>query len=284
VIVSGNIAEIRAHRRAAGDLSWGFVATMGYLHAGHLALVEQARQENERTAVSIYVNPAQFGPQEDLGNYPRALERDLAMLEGTGVDLVFTPDDNTMYPPGFQTSVSVRQVSRPLEGAARPGHFDGVATVVAKLLNIVQPQRAYFGQKDAQQVVVLRRMVADLDYPVELVVCPTVREADGLAMSSRNAYLSPRQRRAATALYRALKGATDAFLAGERNGQTLREVMRNTIAAEPLAHLDYASVADPGTMAELDDAAEEVLFSLAVFFDKTRLIDNMIANVHLCSC
>jgi pantoate--beta-alanine ligase len=281
VIVTGNIAELRAHRQADNHLSWGLVPTMGYLHAGHLALVEQARQENEKTAASIFVNPTQFGPQEDFNTYPRSLERDLALLDSAGVDLVFAPDNATMYPPGFQTTVAVLQVSRPLEGASRPNHFDGVATVVAKLFNIVQPQRAYFGQKDAQQVVVLRRMVADLDFPVDLVVCPTVREADGLALSSRNAYLSPEQRQAARALYRALRAAEDAYWAGERTGQSLRELMRRTVNAEPLARIDYVSVADPQTLAELEVVAETALFSLAVFFDQTRLIDNVIIDVHI---
>jgi pantoate--beta-alanine ligase len=281
MFVTGDIAEVRARRRQDLNVSWGFVPTMGFLHAGHLALVERARQENRRTAVSIYVNPTQFGPQEDLTSYPRALEQDLALLEAAGVDLVFTPDDKTMYPPGFQTTVSVREVSRPLEGASRPHHFDGVATVVAKLFNIVQPQRAYFGQKDAQQVVVLRRMANDLDFALELVVCPTVREADGLALSSRNAYLTPDQRRAAPVLYRALTAAADALRAGERSGEKLRQLMKRTVAAEPLARLDYVSAADPRTLAELDEVTESALFSLAVFIGQTRLIDNVIADVSI---
>jgi pantoate--beta-alanine ligase len=281
VFVTKDIAEVRAHRGQSFDLSWGFVPTMGFLHAGHLALVERARQENRRTAVSIYVNPTQFGPQEDFASYPRALEQDLALLDAAGVDLVFTPDNTTMYPPGFQTTVSVRQVSQPLEGASRPHHFEGVATVVAKLFHIIQPQRAYFGQKDAQQVVVLRRMVTDLNFPLELVVCPTVREADDLALSSRNAYLTPDQRRAAPVLYRALTAAADALWAGECRGRKLREVMEQTVQAEPLARLDYASVADPDTLAELDEVAESALFSLAVFIGQTRLIDNVIADVYI---
>jgi pantoate--beta-alanine ligase len=279
VIITAKIADVRAHRQRERDMSWGFVPTMGYLHGGHLSLVAQARTDNERTAVSIYVNPTQFGPREDFGAYPRALEQDLAMLEKAGVHLVFVPDDITIYPPGFQTTISLRQVSRPLEGTSRPGHFDGVATVVAKLFNIVQPDRAYFGQKDAQQVIVLRRMVTDLNFPLELVVCPTVRESDGLALSSRNAYLSARERQASTVLYRALKATEDAFWAEERSADNLRSLMSSIVAAEPLARLDYVSVADPDTLVELEVVDEKALLSLAVFFGGTRLIDNIMIDV-----
>jgi pantoate--beta-alanine ligase len=279
VIITTKIADVRAHRQRERDMSWGFVPTMGYLHAGHLSLVEKARADNERTAVSIYVNPTQFGPQEDFGAYPRAPEQDLAMLEKAGVHLVFTPGDSTIYPPGFQTTISLRQVSRPLEGASRPGHFDGVATVVAKLFNIVQPDRAYFGQKDAQQVVVLRRMVTDLNFPLDVVVCPTVRESDGLALSSRNAYLSAKERQASTVLYRALKAAEDAFYAGERQADSLRALMSGVVGAESLARLDYVSVAHPDTLVELEVVAEKALLSLAVFFGRTRLIDNVLIDV-----
>jgi pantoate--beta-alanine ligase len=278
VIVTAEIHEVRAHRWADSQLSWGLVPTMGYLHAGHLTLVEQSRAQNDKTAVTIYVNPTQFGPQEDFANYPRALSKDLNLLQAAGVDLVFTPSDATIYPPGFQTSVIVRQVSRPLEGAARPGHFDGVATVVAKLFNIVQPTRAYFGQKDAQQTIVLRRMVTDLNLPLELVVCPTVREPDGLAMSSRNAYLSTEQRLAATVLYRALTAARDALTAGENDARQLRGIMRRTVAAESLARVDYVSVADLDSLAELESVSDAALLSLAVYFDETRLIDNLVVR------
>jgi pantoate--beta-alanine ligase len=279
VIITAKIADVRAQRQRERDMSWGLVPTMGYLHAGHLSLVEKARADNERTAVSIYVNPTQFGPQEDFGAYPRAPEQDLALLEKAGVHLVFTPGDTTIYPPGFQTTISLRQVSRPLEGASRSGHFDGVATVVAKLFNIVQPDRAYFGQKDAQQVVVLRRMVTDLNFPLEVVVCPTVRESDGLALSSRNAYLSARERQAATVLYRALKAAEDAFYAGERQADSLRALLSSVVGAESLARLDYVSVAHPDTLIELEVVAEKALLSLAVFFGRTRLIDNVMIDV-----
>ncbi len=276
MIVTEDIAEVRAARWADSSLSWGLVPTMGYLHEGHLSLVRRARAENDRLAVTIFVNPTQFSPQEDFESYPRDLARDLAWLEQKGTDLVFTPANEMIYPPGFQTYVTVEEVTRPLEGAARPSHFRGVATVVAKLFNIVQPTRAYFGQKDAQQTVVIQRMAADLNFNLEIVVCPTIREADGLAMSSRNAYLSAEQRAAATVLYRALSAAKAAFEAGERNGAALRQLMRDTIAAEPLARLDYVSVAHPTTLAELQTVEREALFSLAVFFGQTRLIDNML--------
>ena len=276
MIVTDAIAAVRAVRQTEASLSWGFVPTMGYLHDGHLALVRAARRENDRVAVSIYVNPTQFAPSEDLASYPRDLERDLDLLQNAGVDLVFTPDDTVMYPPGFQTAVVVREVSQPLEGRSRPTHFEGVATVVAKLFNIVQPHRAYFGQKDAQQTVVLSQMVRDLNFDIDLVVCPIVREADGLALSSRNKYLDPDQRTAAVVLSRALAAAEAAFVAGERSAAALRSKMKEIIAAEPLARLDYVSTADPATLKEADQIATEgrVLLSMAVFVGQTRLIDN----------
>jgi pantoate--beta-alanine ligase len=268
------IAEARAVRRALPG-TWGFVPTMGYLHEGHLSLVRRARAENDRVAVSIFVNPTQFGPHEDYARYPRDLERDLRLLEPLGVDLVFVPSVEEMYPPGFQTWVIVEEVSRPLEGASRPGHFRGVATVVTKLFNILQPDRAYFGQKDAQQTVVIRRMVQDLNIPVEIVICPTVREPDGLAMSSRNTYLNPEERRAATALFRALQAAKARYEAGERDAERLREAMREVIRAEPLARIDYVSVAHPETLQELERVEGPALLSLAVYIGTTRLIDNL---------
>jgi pantoate--beta-alanine ligase len=268
------IAEARAVRRALPG-TWGFVPTMGYLHEGHLSLVRRARAENDRVAVSIFVNPTQFGPHEDYARYPRDLERDLRLLEPLGVDLVFVPSVEEMYPPGFQTWVIVEEVSRPLEGASRPGHFRGVATVVAKLFNILQPDRAYFGQKDAQQTVVIRRMVQDLNIPVEIVICPTVREPDGLAMSSRNTYLNPEERRAATVLFQALQAAKARYEAGERDAERLREAMREVIRAEPLARIDYVSVAHPETLQELERVEGPALLSLAVYIGTTRLIDNL---------
>lgn len=249
---------------------------MGFLHEGHLSLVRRAKAENERVAASIYVNPTQFAPTEDLNSYPRDLERDLRLLAAEGVDLVFTPSDALMYPDDFQTAVTLASVTRPLEGASRPTHFQGVATVVAKLFNIVQPTRAYFGQKDAQQTVVIRQMVRDLNFDIDVVICPIVREADGLAMSSRNAYLNPDQREAATVLYRALQTAKSAFDQGERDGRVLRQLMRDTIAAEPLARMDYVSVAHPLTLTELDTIEKEALCSMAVFVGQTRLIDNLL--------
>jgi len=268
------IAEARAVRRALPG-TWGFVPTMGYLHEGHLSLVRRARAENDRVAVSVFVNPTQFGPHEDYARYPRDLERDLRLLEPLGVDLVFVPSVEEMYPPGFQTWVIVEEVSRPLEGASRPGHFRGVATVVAKLFNILRPDRAYFGQKDAQQTVVIRRMVQDLNIPVEIMICPTVREPDGLAMSSRNTYLNPEERRAATVLFRALQAAKARYEAGERDAERLREAMREVIRAEPLARIDYVSVAHPETLQELERVEGPALLSLAVYIGTTRLIDNL---------
>jgi pantoate--beta-alanine ligase len=266
------------HAALAPSDTVGFVPTMGYLHPGHISLVEMARRENSVVAVSIFVNPTQFGPNEDFSRYPRDPERDLAMLGEAGVDWVFTPSVDEMYPKGFSTYVDVREITRRLEGEMRPGHFTGVATVVAKLFNIVRPTRAYFGQKDAQQVAVLRKMVADLAFPLEVVVAPTLRESDGLAMSSRNIYLAPDERQAALCLSRALHAASALWEKGERRGSALREAMQAVISAEPLARPDYVSVADPLTLEELDDtgAATAALASLAVRIGKTRLIDNLV--------
>lgn len=269
------LEELRAARLTL-EPKVGFVPTMGYLHEGHLSLVRRARQECKSVVVSIFVNPTQFGPKEDLANYPRDLERDLRLLEPLGVDLVWAPTTEVMYPPGFQTWVEVEGLTRPLEGAARPGHFRGVTTVVAKLFNAVQPQVAYFGQKDAQQAVVIRRMTQDLNFPIEIVVCPTVREADGLAMSSRNVYLDPSQRQAATVLYRALSAARAAYDGGERQAERLRQIMRQVLASEPLAQVQYVSCADYETLEELEQVRGKALLSLAVFIGKTRLIDNFV--------
>ncbi len=269
------IAEVRRIRRARVG-SWGLVPTMGFLHAGHVSLVERARRENDHVAASIFVNPTQFAPAEDLAAYPRDLPRDLALLEAAGADLVWAPPVAEVYPAGFQTYVTVEEVTRVLEGAARPAHFRGVATVVAVLFNVFQPDRAYFGQKDAQQAVVIRQMARDLAFPLEVVICPIVREADGLAMSSRNVYLTPEQRAAAPVLYRALCAARDAWQAGKHDGERLRQVMRDVLAAEPLARPDYVSAADPVTLAELGDAGQGVLLSMAVRVGRARLIDNVL--------
>jgi len=254
----------------------GFVPTMGYLHAGHISLVQQARDECASVVVSIFINPTQFGPNEDLANYPRDLPHDLALLEEAGADLAFMPTPQVMYPPGFQTWISVEQVTQGLEGAMRPGHFRGVTTVVTKLFKAVEHQKAYFGQKDAQQAAVIQRMAKDLDFPIEIVVCPTRREVDGLAMSSRNSYLTPTERQAATVLFRALSAAKAAYEKGERNAEALRQVVRAVVRTEPLAKLQYVSCADLDTLVELESVHGRVLLSLAVFMGKTRLIDNII--------
>lgn len=272
-----SLAELWA-ARAELPTPVGFVPTMGYLHDGHLALVRRARAACASVVVSIFVNPTQFGPSEDLAAYPRDLDGDLAKLEAEQVDLVWLPTPDVMYPAGFQTWITVDAVTKPLEGAARPGHFRGVATVVAKLFNGVLPHRAYFGQKDAQQAVVIKRMTRDLNFAIEIVVCPTVREPDGLAMSSRNAYLNPDQRRAATVLYRALRAAERAFQDASRDAEALRRTMRQVISAEPLATPQYVSCADPDSLEELRGEVRRALLSLAVLVGPTRLIDNVIVE------
>lgn len=255
---------------------FGFVPTMGFLHEGHLSLVRRAREECRSVGVSIFVNPTQFSPNEDLDAYPRDLMNDLSLLEAEGVDLVWTPTVDEMYPSEYQTWIMVEKLTQVLEGANRPGHFRGVATIVAKLFIAVRPDRTYFGQKDAQQVIVIRRMVRDLNFPLEVVVCPTVRELDGLAMSSRNTYLDREQRSAATILYRALTAAVEAFEAGENNADALRDLMSDVLATEPLARTQYISVADPDTLEEFSGTVERALLSMAVYVGETRLIDNMV--------
>jgi pantoate--beta-alanine ligase len=254
----------------------GLVPTMGYLHEGHLSLIRQAKTECDHVVLSIFVNPTQFGPSEDLSKYPRDLERDLNLIHPLGVDLVWTPTAEEMYPPGYQTWVEVDALTHPLEGAMRPGHFKGVTTVVAKLFNAIQPHKAYFGQKDAQQHTVIRQMVRDLNFPLEVVICPIVREADGLAMSSRNKYLSEADREAATVLFRALSAAKKLYEGGERSAEVLREKMKKVILSEPRAQMQYVSCADFGTLQELDVVGGKALLSMAVLFGKTRLIDNFV--------
>ena len=254
----------------------GLVPTMGFLHEGHLSLVRRAKVECDSVVVSIFVNPTQFGANEDLSKYPRDLERDLSLLEPLGVDVVWNPTPEIMYPVGYQTWVEVEALTRPLEGSIRTSHFKGVTTVVAKLFNAVQPQKAYFGQKDAQQVAVIRQMVRDLNFPIEMVVCPTTREADGLAMSSRNKYLEGADRPAAIILFRALSAAKAAYEGGERNGEKLRAVMKDTLATEPRAQSQYVSCADYDTLEELDVVKGKTLLSMAVILGKTRLIDNFV--------
>ena len=276
-LVARTIAEGRRLRAELAD-DLGFVPTMGALHEGHLALVRRARAENDHVAASIFVNPAQFGPREDLAKYPRDPERDLALLAAEGVDLVFMPEPDEVYPLGFDTWVNVGALTRRLEGKARPGHFRGVATVVCKLFNVVQPRRAYFGRKDAQQLRVVTKMVHDLDMPVEVVPVPTVREADGLALSSRNVYLSPDERRQATSLSASLRLAEELIAGGERRAGAVRARMRRLIGAQPDARIDYISIADAGTLDELTTMDRPALISLAVRVGSTRLIDNTVVD------
>ena len=280
VVVSTEAAlrEAVADARRRGQ-SIGFVPTMGALHAGHVSLIDAARAADGFVVVSIFVNPTQFGPKEDFSRYPRPLERDLELCAAAGVDLAFTPEPATIYPPGFQTFVDVSELSTMLEGASRPGHFRGVATVVLKLFNLAQPDRAYFGQKDAQQVRVIQQMVRDLNVPVGVVVCPTVREPDGLALSSRNQYLDADQRREAAALNRALEEAEAAIHAGERDGAVIERQMADRIAATPGAALDYAAAADAETLKPAVPLRGTVLLALAVKFGATRLIDNRVVSV-----
>lgn len=270
-----SLSELDTARRSfAGTV--GLVPTMGYLHEGHLSLVRRARAECDHVVVSIFVNPTQFGPREDLSSYPRDLERDLSLIEPLGTDLVWIPTAEIMYPPGYQTWVEVETITRPLEGSMRPGHFRGVTTVVTKLFTGVRPDKAYFGQKDAQQAAVIRQMTRDLNFPIEIVVCPIVREPDGLAMSSRNVYLDAEERKAATVLYRALKAARNLYETGERDAEKLREMMKEVIASEPLAQMQYVSCADYDTLEELETVDGKALLSMAVFMGKTRLIDNLV--------
>ncbi len=266
-------AELRA-ALATAPRPVGLVPTMGWLHAGHRALIERARAENATTVVSIFVNPKQFGDPADLEKYPRNEARDVEICAEAGADIVWAPSVDDVYPPGFDTTVRVGAISEPLEGAARPGHCDGVATVVSILFNVVGAERAYFGQKDAQQLLVIRHMARDLAIPIEVIAHPTVRDPDGLALSSRNVHLSPGERAAAPVLRRALLAAREAWGAGERSAEILRERMRAELAKEPLANPEYVSVADVDTLRELDRVDGPALLSLAVRFGTTRLIDN----------
>jgi pantoate--beta-alanine ligase len=271
------VAELRAALDAgrADGHGIGFVPTMGYLHDGHVSLMARARAECDLVIASIFVNPLQFGPTEDLAAYPRDLARDADLAQRAGVDVLFVPSDDEMYPDPVLTTVSVAGVSAPLEGERRPTHFAGVATVVAKLFGIVGPCRAYFGEKDFQQIAVVRRMVADLSMPVDVVTCPTVRELDGLAMSSRNVYLTPDERAAAPVIHRALQAGRAAILAGERDPQTVRDLVSGIIEAEPLARLDYAEIVDPHSFTTPDPLGGELRLLAAVRFGNARLIDNV---------
>jgi len=276
--------SIDSLRAVRGQLTGriGLVPTMGALHEGHLSLVREARRENDHVLVTIFVNPTQFGPNEDFNSYPRNLEADTQLLQSVGADYVFTPTPSMMYPDGYQTYIENGEIADGLEGARRAGHFRGVSTVVAKLFNLTQAHRAYFGQKDAQQVAVIRRMVHDLNMPIEVIPCPIVREPDGLAMSSRNAYLTPPERAAASVLYRALNAASARYDAGQRHPESLRQTVRDIIAQEPLATLDYVSAADARTLRELDSPTDApLLLSLTVKIGKPRLLDNALLPLSL---
>ena len=280
-VAKTTVVRTRAELRAAladAPRPVGLVPTMGWLHEGHRALMRAARAESATVVVSIFVNPRQFNVASDFTRYPRNEAHDLAMCEAEGVDLVFAPEVEEIYPPGFATTVSVGAVALPLEGAARPGHFDGVATVVAILFDLVGAERAYFGQKDAQQVMVIRQMARDLAIGTEVVTCPTIREPDGLALSSRNVHLTPDERAAAPVLRRALVAARDAWRAGERDGERLRDEMFEILTKEPLADVEYVSIADALTLEELTTVDRPALASLAVRFGSTRLIDNEILD------
>ncbi len=271
-----DIRQCRLQNRAG---KWGLVPTMGYLHAGHLSLVRKARAENDYVAVSIFLNPKQFEDVQDLRTYPKDLRRDLELLEHEEVDLVWTPAPAEIYPPDYQTYVSVQELAKPLEGAARPGHFRGVATIVAKLFNVFEPQRAYFGQKDAQQLLLIQQMVKDLNFNLQVVACPTVREQDGLAMSSRNARLPAPARKQAICLYEALRLAERMISSGERKAATLRSALSAHIEDYNLARIDYVSIVNPATVDEIERIAGRVLICLAVSVDGVRLIDNLTINI-----
>jgi pantoate--beta-alanine ligase len=271
------ICDMRAASRAArpSGKRVGFVPTMGALHEGHLSLVRAAREKCDVVAVSIFVNPLQFGPSEDLAKYPRTFERDCELLEKEAVDILFVPTPEEMYPAGAVTYVTVEGLSEKLCGKSRPGHFRGVTTVVAKLFHIVEPDMAFFGQKDAAQSTIIRRMVRDLNLPVEIAVCPIVREPDGLAMSSRNAYLSPQERKSALFLHRALSQVRHRFDQGERNAANLIEAGRQLLAREPAVRLDYFQIVDPTTLDPMSQATSTALVAIAAFIGNTRLIDNI---------
>ena len=273
--IARTIADMKKLRRECTG-SVGLVPTMGFLHEGHLALVKQARSENPVAVATIFVNPTQFGPGEDFKSYPRDLDRDLALLEKVRTDIVFIPSDKEIYPGGYNTWVEVRGITAKLEGKSRPTHFQGVTTVCNRLFNIIEPDRAYFGQKDAQQAIVIQRMVADLNMNLDIVVCPTVRESDGLAMSSRNTYLTREERPSAVALYRSLCLARDLYEKGERDAAAIKQAMNSLITAEPAAKLDYISIVDIASLDEVDIIRGRVLISLAVRLGKPRLIDNIL--------
>lgn len=275
-----SIAEMRSavNMLKTQGLRLGFVPTMGALHDGHLSLVRAAKEKCDAVAVSIFVNPAQFGPNEDFAKYPRTFDRDREMLEKEDVDLLFAPSTEEMYPGGQLAYVTVEGLSEKLDGKSRPGHFRGVTTIVSKLFNIIQPEIAFFGQKDAAQVAVIRRMVRDLNLPVQIVACPIVREPDGLAMSSRNRYLTPEQRTSALVLSQSLQAAKSSFDAGERDPAKLIEVGTKTVASHPEVRLDYFEIVDPDTLDSVAEIRKPVLVAVAAFVGATRLIDNLVLS------
>jgi pantoate--beta-alanine ligase len=265
--------------RREQDRTIGLVPTMGALHEGHLSLVREARRMCDVVVVSVFVNPTQFGPGEDFAHYPRDLTKDTALLTDYNVDYIFAPPAEEIYPRGFATYVTVEGLSEQMEGAARPGHFRGVATVVSILLNVVRPDFAFFGQKDAQQGLIIKRLVRDLAFDTEIIILPTVREDSGLAMSSRNLYLSPEEQQAAPVIHRALAKAKESFKEGERSGHRLAEIVRTTIEAEPRARIDYVNISDAETLEKMDKLDDRpILITVAVYFGKTRLIDNTVLN------
>ena len=270
-------AVIRSQKSSGKTI--GLVPTMGYLHDGHLSLVKASRDENDFTIMSIFVNPTQFGPNEDFDSYPRDMERDTKLAEAAGVDVIFAPSKDEMYPDGYKTYVEVEDITNVLCGKSRPGHFRGVTTVVAKLFNIVEPDKAYFGQKDAQQVIVLRKMVKDLNMNLEIVTCPIVRESDGLAMSSRNTYLSPEERSGALVLSQSLFEAEKIIKDGERDAAKIIGYIKNRISQVEIAEIDYVEITDIDDLKSVEHIAGKVLIALAVRFGRTRLIDNVIVEV-----
>ena len=272
------VREIVKEWRKEG-LTVGLVPTMGFLHEGHKSLVDRAVKENDRVVVSVFVNPMQFGPTEDLDKYPRDLAADTRLCEAAGANLIFNPEPEEMYDEGFCSFVDMNGPTAELCGKSRPTHFRGVCTVVNKLFNIVQPDRAYFGQKDAQQLSVIRRMVMDLNIPIEIVPCPIIREADGLAKSSRNTYLNPEERKAALILSRAVKVGQQCVENGERNTHKVVDAMKALIETEPMARIDYVEAVDLNSVQKIDKVQGEVLFAMAVYIGKTRLIDNFIVNI-----
>ena len=277
--VTSHLSEIRSLRWHDPKSTWGLVPTMGALHQGHISLIKRARQENDKVAVSLFVNPIQFNNPGDLEKYPVVLDEDLKILKKEKIDLVWTPGTVDIYPPDFQTYVQVEHISKPLEGKMRPGHFKGVTTIVTILFNAFQPHRAYFGQKDAQQLLVIRRMVNDLKFNLDIVPCPTIREDDGLAISSRNGNLSTRGRKQAVCLFRALSEAKKSTVGGDTNAKNIKTSMMEIINSYPLARIDYVSISNPLTMVEVDTITGSILISLAVYIENTRLIDNMTIEV-----